>query len=108
MPRSSKKSESQSDIVVDVPVLDPDLSASSSDDFPDLEDLRLPQDFGGLAGVKKAFLTIPIRKPRPQAFVRVRHDDVADLQTPLLTLEEDREEVFLVISSSGATCRRNL
>lgn len=98
MPRSSKKSHPDyPEINVDNPALDSDLAASSSNDFPNLDDLRLPQNFGGLAGVKKAFLTIPIRKPRPQSFVRVRHeDDVPDLQTPLLTLKEDREEVFLV------------
>jgi hypothetical protein len=99
--RRAKRSEPDPEVVdvdvaVDRPVLDPDPSIPSSDGFPDLDDLRLPQNFGGLAGVKKAFLTIPVRKPRPQAFVRVRQDTMPDLQTPLLTLKEDREEVFLV------------
>ena len=96
MPRRSKEFDRDPELVVDVPIIDPEQPPSSSDDFPNLDDLRLPQDFGGLAGVKKAFLTIPVRKPRPQSFVRVRHDDGPDLQTPLLTLKEDREEVFLV------------
>jgi hypothetical protein len=92
----SKESEPDPEVTVDVAVHESDPSVSTSDGFPNLDDLRLPQDFEGLAGVKKAFLTIPVRKPRPQSFVRVRQDDVPDLQTPLLTLKEDREEVFLV------------
>lgn len=92
MRRSKKKSDPAA--VVDVPIVDPEFV--SSDGFPNLEDLRLPQNFVGLAGVKKAYLTIPVRKPRPQTFVRVRQEDVPDLQTPLLTLKEDREEIFLV------------
>jgi hypothetical protein len=90
----SKKVPADPEPAVKAPI--PDPLEASSDEFPSLDDLRLPQNFGGLAGVKKAHLTIPVRKPRPQSFVRVRHDETPDLETPLLTLKEDREEVFLV------------
>ena len=61
-----------------------------------LEGIRLPQNFGGLAGVKKILLHIPVRKPRPQSFIRVRDDEEPDVQTFLLTVKEDREEIYLV------------
>jgi hypothetical protein len=87
---SVKRTESASSTP---PVVEP---SPSPDVLLDLDDLRLPQNFEGLAGVKKAYLTIPVRRPRPQAFVRVREEDGPDLATQLLVLKEDRDEVFLV------------
>jgi hypothetical protein len=80
------------DVVNDAGVVDQGLGAG----LFTLDAIRLPQNYGGLAAVKKAFLQIPVRKPRPQSFVRVRPDDGPDVQTLLLTVKEDREDVYLV------------
>ncbi len=57
--------------------------------------LRLSQDFGASLGVKKAMLTIPVRKPSKEWFVTVHPDPSYRLQTAVLELKEDRE-VYLV------------
>src|SRR5215467_7263732 len=57
----------------------------------DLSRLRLSQDFGEQIGVKKALLTVPVRKPDRQWFVRVHPDPTWRLDTPVLHLKEERE-----------------
>jgi hypothetical protein len=61
------------------------------DDLFDMEKLRLSQDFGETLGVKKAIITVPVRKPNKQEFVRVRPGEDWRLETCVLTLKEDRE-----------------
>jgi len=53
--------------------------------------LRLSQDFGEQIGVKKALLTVPVRKPDRQWFVRVHPDPTWRLDTAVLHLKEERE-----------------
>ena len=57
----------------------------------DVSKLRLSQDFASNVGVKKALLTVPVRKPDRQSFVRVHPDPQYRLQTAVLELKEDRE-----------------
>jgi len=57
----------------------------------DLSRLRLGQDFGEKVGVKKALLTVPVRKPDRQWFVRVHPDFAWRLDTATLTLKDERE-----------------
>jgi hypothetical protein len=64
----------------------------------DPKNLRLTQDFATSVGVKKAILTIPVRKPAASWFVRVHADASMRLQTALLELKEDRE-TYLVAPS---------
>lgn len=61
----------------------------------DLTALRLPQDFGAVAGVKKVLTTVPVRKPGNQAFVRV-HADPAWQQTALILQLKDDGECYFV------------
>ena len=64
------------------------------DSGPDLFDparLRLSQDFAANIGVKKALLTVPVRKPHRQEFVRVHPDESWRLETAVLELKDDRE-----------------
>lgn len=61
----------------------------------DPESLRLPQDFSAALGVKKALLTIPVRKPAKEWFVRVHPDPIYHLQTVVIELKEN-QEVYLV------------
>ena len=56
-----------------------------------LDRLRLRQDFANQVGVKKAILTVPVRKPDRQWFVRVHPDQDRRLETAVLELIDDRE-----------------
>ena len=53
--------------------------------------LRLSQNFADSVGAKKALLTVPIRKPGRQDFVRVHPDQTYRLETAVLELKEERE-----------------
>jgi hypothetical protein len=58
--------------------------------------LRLSQDFAASVGVKKALLTVPVRKPDKSWFVRVHPDQSYRLQTAVIELKEDRESYLVV------------
>jgi hypothetical protein len=59
--------------------------------------LRLSQDFNASLGVRKALLTVPVRKPDRAWFVRVHPDPAYRLQTAVIELKEDRGgETYLV------------
>jgi hypothetical protein len=60
--------------------------------------LRLSQDFAAGPGVKKALLTVPVRKPDKAWFVRAHPDEAYRLQTCVLELKEERE-TYLVSQS---------
>jgi hypothetical protein len=62
----------------------------------DLEAMRLPQNFGGIAGVKKVLTTVPCRKPSNQIFVRVHPDEAWSMTAAVLQLKEDGE-CYLVL-----------
>ena len=53
--------------------------------------LKLSQDFAANIGVKKALVTVPVRKPDRQTFVRVHPDVEYRLETAVLELKEERE-----------------
>lgn len=57
--------------------------------------LRLSQDFSATLGVKKAILTIPVRKPFKETWVRVHPAEEYRILTGILELKEERE-VYLV------------
>ncbi len=57
----------------------------------DPESLRLSQSFSAVVGVKKAILSVPVRKPERSWFVRVHPDEKYRLQTAVIELKEDRE-----------------
>ena len=61
----------------------------------DLSRLRLSQDFASKIGVKKALLTVPVRKPDRQWFVRVHGDPSWRLETAVLEIKEDRESYLV-------------
>jgi hypothetical protein len=72
----------------------PPTSAPGPDPF-DPANLRLSQDFGATLGVKKALLTVPVRKPAREWWIRVHPDPAYHVETAVLELKEDRE-VYLV------------
>jgi hypothetical protein len=61
----------------------------------DPERLRISQDFAAAVGVKKALLTVPVRKPDRQSFIRVNPDSAYRLEVAMLELKDDRE-IFVV------------
>ncbi len=67
---------------------------TGSDSF-NLEKLRLSQNYQELIGVRKALLTIPVRKPGRQEFFRVHPDKDRCLETAILELREDRESYLV-------------
>jgi hypothetical protein len=66
---------------------------TAPDLFADLGAIRLSQDFGVSLGVKKSILTVPVRKPAKEWFVRTNAD--LRIETYVLELKEDRE-IYLV------------
>jgi hypothetical protein len=71
----------------------PDLTSASSPakDLFDPARLRLSQDFGSKIGVKKAIITVPVRKPDRQWFFRVHPSEAYRVPTAVLEVKEDRE-----------------
>jgi hypothetical protein len=58
--------------------------------------LRLTADQNASLGVKKVWLTVPVRRPQNSWFVRVHPDESFRLQTAVIELKEDRE--FYLVS----------
>jgi hypothetical protein len=69
-------------------------AAFSSGDL-DLDAMRLPTDFTAIAGVQRVLTMVPIRKPSPQAYVRVHPDEAWTLMVAVVELKEDND-VYLV------------
>ena len=68
-------------------------STAQPDAGPDPFDpinLRLSQDFSASIGVKKALLTVPVRKPEKSWFVRTHPDPAYRLQTAVIELKGDQ------------------
>jgi hypothetical protein len=75
---------------VDFDQLSPPPSSPGPDPF-DPASLRLPPDFNAGLGVRKALLTVPVRKPDKSWFVRVHPEEAYRIQTCVIDLKEDRE-----------------
>jgi hypothetical protein len=73
----------------------PQDSQSSEGDLFNIDKLRLSQDFSALVGVKKAIMTVPVRKPGRQEFIRVRPGEEWYLETAILELKEERESYLV-------------
>ena len=58
--------------------------------------LRLSQSFVDTVGVKKLLTTVPVRKPSPQDFVRVRPEPAYRENFPMIELKDEREEYIVV------------
>lgn len=67
------------------------LADDAAPDPFDPKRLRLSQDFAADLGVKRALLTVPVRKPAKEWWVRVHPGEQYRLQTAVLELKEDRE-----------------
>jgi len=61
----------------------------------DPANLRLNQSFTETVGVKKLRLTVPVRKPSPQDFVRVHPNPEYRDNFPIIELKDEREEYIV-------------
>jgi hypothetical protein len=61
----------------------------------DVNKLRLDQSFVEAAGVKKLLTTVPVRRPNPQDFIRVRADPDYRAALAIIELKDDREIYLL-------------
>lgn len=62
---------------------------------PDITSLRLSQDFALTGGVKKALLTVPVRKPNRQEWVRVHPSQDMHFPAAVIT-RKDENETYIV------------
>jgi len=69
--------------------------APPPDPFSNLDQLRLSQDHMAAIGLKKELMTVPVRKPSKEWFVRVHPDPDYRLETAVIEFKED-SEVYLV------------
>jgi len=69
----------------------PAAPQTSNPDPFDPASLRLTQNLAAALGVKKALLTVPVRKPERSWFVRVHPAEDYRLATAVIELKEDRE-----------------
>jgi hypothetical protein len=68
---------------------------NSEDELFDFDKLRLSQNYSELAEVKKAIITIQVRKPNRQEFIRVHPGEEWRFETAVLELKEEREIYLL-------------
>jgi hypothetical protein len=76
-------------------------SVSVPTGMPDLNSLRLPQDFVANLGVKKLLVQVPVTKPRKGWFVRTRSGDEWRLPVAMIMLK-DVNESYVVHPSLAA------
>ena len=84
----------ETEIAADLPVPDCETTTAAADPF-DLTALRLDQSFVKTAGVKKVLLTVPVRKPLPQDWVRVHSSPQYRETLAVIELKDDREMFLL-------------
>ena len=90
-----KADKTQASWVDDEKIIIPE-AAKIINPFDDLDALSGSQDFIDLAGVKKALVTVPIRKPGKSIFVRVHSDPAYSKDFWTLEYGDDRD-LYLVL-----------
>ena len=70
-------------------------SSTAAPDPFDLKSLRLNPSFLETTGVKKLITTVPVRRPSPQDFVRVRKSSEFRDNFAVVDLKEDREDYLV-------------
>jgi hypothetical protein len=71
-------------------------------DLFDLDQLRVSQSFADAIGVKKALLTVPVRKPDRQWWIRVHPDPAYRMQALILELKDERTMYIVTPDVGGA------
>jgi hypothetical protein len=70
---------------------DEQFAVTATDHKFDPAKFRLSQDFQDTLGVKQALLTVPVRKPDKQWFVRTHPDESYRISVAVIEMKEDRE-----------------
>jgi hypothetical protein len=83
------------------PAVEP-APVNSADPFGNLDALRLSQSFVEMAGAKPLLLTVPVRKPNKQEYIRVLPDPAYRLDCAIIELKEDREIYFVAPAIAAA------
>lgn len=78
----------------------PALTANAQQDFA-LADLRLPQNFHEGLGVKRQLVSIPVRKPDRQWWIRVHPDAAYRIDTGIIEVQEQRESYLVAPQLRG-------
>jgi hypothetical protein len=73
---------------------DPKDHAVKVADPYDLSNLRLNQSFVESAGVKRLLISVPVRKPNPQDFIRVHPGPEYREPLAIIELRDDRRETL--------------
>jgi hypothetical protein len=73
-----------------------------ADEFPDIAQLRLSQQFLETGGAKKILATVPVRKPHRQEWVRVHKDAAFREPFAIIELKDDRERYLLMPEVAAA------
>ena len=73
-------------------------TAGEAEDGLSLEEHRLSQNFQSSGEVKKAIISIPVRKPGKQEFIKVHPEATMSFETHALKVEEDNE--FYILKSN--------
>jgi hypothetical protein len=68
---------------------------ANGEDVFDPARLRLSQNFTDALGVKKALLTVPVRKPNRQEFVRVHPGEEYRISVAVIELKDERETYLI-------------
>jgi hypothetical protein len=68
-----------------------DGAGGASSAVPDVNSLRLPQDFAATVGVKPLLVNVPVTKPRKGWFVRTRPGDKWRVRVGMIVLKEEGE-----------------
>ena len=80
----------------DTPEPEPEPEQDDGQQSFDLKKLRLPQNFAETAGVKRKLVTLPVRKPHRQEFVRVHPGDEFRLSTALFIQKDEPDGMYLI------------
>lgn len=70
------------------------IDTAPVDAFSDLSALRMDQSYADIVGVKKLLMTVPVRKPHSQEYVRT-HPQFRLPGAPIIELKDDRESFLL-------------
>jgi hypothetical protein len=79
--------------------------AETTDQFPDIGALRLSQEFLQTAGVKKILMTVPVRRPLKQDFVRVHPAPEFREAFAVIELKPDNERYLIMPQIATAVPR---
>lgn len=75
------------------PAAPPVLSATT--DELDLASLRLPQNYGDGLGVKRQIVSLPVRRPDRQWWIRVQPDPLYRIDTAIIDVQDQRESYLV-------------